>query len=49
MNRIHDNMCVYCIYLICIYKYTHINVYIKEKYVRFIYTIFIYIINYILV
>ncbi len=44
MNRIHDNMCVYCIY-----KYTHINVYIKVKYVRFIYEIFIYIINYILV
>ncbi len=24
-------MCVYCVYLLRIYKYTHIHVYIKEN------------------
>ncbi len=34
INRIQNkcfclhNMCVYCVYLLCIYKYTHIYVYI---------------------
>ncbi len=26
-------MCVYCVDLLCIYKYTHMHVYILEKYV----------------
>ncbi len=31
------NMYVYCVYLLCINKYTHMHVYISEKYVIFIY------------
>ncbi len=36
-------MCVYCVYLLCIYKYTHMHVYISEKndtlclYIKYIY------------
>ncbi len=33
---------MYCVYLLCIYKYTHLHVYIEEKYVTFIYKTFIY-------
>ncbi len=39
VNRIHyktfclHNICVYCVYLVCIYKYTHMNVYIKYIYI----------------
>ncbi len=35
------------LHTLCIYKHTHIHVYIKEKYIRFIYkmSIFIYNIN----
>ncbi len=29
-------MCVYCVYLLCIYKYKHMHVYIYEKYAMFI-------------
>ncbi len=35
-----QNMCVYYVYLLCIYKYTHMQVYIKEKcclYIKYIY------------
>ncbi len=31
------NICVYCIYLLGIYKYAHMHAYIEEKYVTFIY------------
>ncbi len=37
-------MCVYCVYLLCIYKYTHMHEYIKKKNV-YILNIFIYNIN----
>ncbi len=30
-------MYVCCIYLLCIYKYTHMHVYISEKYFMFIF------------
>ncbi len=30
-------MNLYSVYLLCIYKYTHMHVYISEKYVIFIY------------
>ncbi len=31
------NMCVYCVYLLCVYKYKHMHVYISEKKLMFIY------------
>ncbi len=27
-NKSLQNICVYCVYLLCLYKYTHIHVYI---------------------
>ncbi len=33
-------ICVYCVYLLCIYKYTHLHVYVK-KYVVYILNVFI--------
>jgi len=39
-------MCVYCVYLFCIYKYTHRCIYISEKMYVYILNIFIYNINY---
>ncbi len=39
-------MYVYCVYLLCIYKYTHMHVYISEKKFVYILNIFIYNINY---
>ncbi len=49
INRIQNksfclHLYVYCVYLLCIYKYTHMHVYISEKYVMFIYDIYLYII-----
>ncbi len=38
-------MCVYCVYLLCIYKYKHMHVYEKEKYV-ILYIKYIYNIKY---
>ncbi len=45
-------MCVYCVYLLCIYKYTHMHVYIEEKMyvyilIRFIYDIIYHLYEYI--
>ncbi len=39
-------MYVCCVYLLCIYKYTHMHVYISEKCYVYILNIFIYKINY---
>ncbi len=39
-------MCVYCVYLLCIYKYTTMHVYISEKLYFYILNIFIYNFNY---
>ncbi len=38
-------MHVYCLYLLCIYKYTNMHVYTSEKY-EYILNIFIYNITY---
>ncbi len=35
-------MYVYCVYLLCIYKYTHMHVYISE-YMLFLYIKYIYL------
>ncbi len=39
-------MYVYSVYLLCIYKYTHMHAYIIEKFYVYIWNIFIYNINY---
>ncbi len=42
-NRIQNksfslhNICVYCVYLLCIYKYTHIKIYFENIYMIYIY------------
>ncbi len=41
-----QNIYVYCVYLLCIYKYKHMHVYIYETYFVFILNIFIYNIIY---
>ncbi len=39
------NICVCCVYLLCIYKYTYMHVYISEKFYVCILNIFIYNMN----
>ncbi len=52
INRIQNksfclhNICAYCVYLLCIYKYKHMHVYILETYVIFIYNINVYTCKY---
>ncbi len=53
INRIQNksfclhNICVSCVYLLCIYKYTHKHVYISEKKMLCLYIKYMYNINYV--
>ncbi len=42
IKKVFYNMCVFCVYLLCIYKYTH-TVYILK--IMYLYVIFIHIIH----